>query len=155
MFPFLTGINGVIQQVPRSKKTGVYRSKAEFILAQWLKAQKIKFGYETRRFEYKTRVVRGECEDCGGRAVQRHTYILDFWLPEYDFGLELKGRLEASDRTKYIAVRDSNPLLDLRFIFLSDNKLHKHSSKRYSTWAADNQFKYAIKLPEEEWFTKK
>lgn len=139
----------------RAKKTGVYRSKAEHILAQWLKEKEIKFGYETKRYDYATRVVRGECEDCGGRAIQRHTYILDFWLPEYNFGLELKGRLEASDRTKYIAVREANSKLDLRFIFLSDNKLHKHSTKRYSVWAAENDFKWCIKIPPEEWLMKK
>ena len=131
-----------------------YRSKAERALAQWLKSHKIKFEYETKKYDYNTRVVKGVCDKCGhDKCSQRHTYLLDFWLPEYNFGIEFKGKLTGKDRTKYVSVVGSNPTLDLRLVFIADNRLRKDKPKRYSEWASENNFKYSIKIPDGRWFS--
>ena len=136
----------------RSKPTEMYRSKAEKALADWFSQKKIKFDYEKFQYHYTTRVPSGICDSCGHNKVsQGHWYLLDFWLPEYKFGIELKGRLSGRDRVKMEAVKKENPKEDIRLLFLSDNKIHPSSDKRYSAWANETGYKFAIKQIPEDW----
>jgi hypothetical protein len=50
--------------------------------------------------------------------------------------LEVKGRLTVEDRRKMLAVKKSNPELDIRFVFQAPyNKINKGSKTTYAKWA--------------------
>lgn len=85
--------------------------------------------YETNKLEY---IV----------PASKHKYLTDFKLAENSY-IEVKGRLTASDRKKYILVRDQHPEIILRFFFdKSDNKLYKGSPTTYSAWCEANNFEW-------------
>lgn len=80
-------------------------------------------------------------------------YTPDIKLPNGIF-VEVKGKLDADDRKKMLLVREQHPDLDIRFLFMRDNKLTKASNTTYSAWSEKNGFKYAISadgLIPEEW----
>src|SRR5208282_1664123 len=129
-----------------------FRSQAEANVATWLKQHGIKYGFETEKFKYTSPIKGGRCVDCGGRARKNRTYLLDFWIPSLSFGIEVKGRLGSSDRSKYWDIKESNPTLDLRFLFLSDNLIRSGMPERYSDWAAQKGFPYCIRILNEKWF---
>ena len=143
---------------PKKKKQGPpkFRSKLEQRVAAWLTANGIKFEYETVRLDYRSPVRGGICEDCAGTkgVRQRRKYLLDFWLPDYAFGIEVKGYLDSPSRTKYRDIKKCNPSFDLRFVFGSNNKLTPRRDARYSDWSAANGFDFAVGLPSGEWFSK-
>lgn len=60
--------------------------------------------------------------------------------------------MAASERKKLLDVKSANPDLDLRLVFMRDNKITKRSKKRYSDWAEENGFPWAIGEPPDEWF---
>lgn len=66
--------------------------------------------------------------------------------------LEVKGYLRPEDRMKMVAVKRSNPTLDIRFVFGRDNKLYKGSSTTYSQWAEKNGFKWTVEHIPSEWY---
>lgn len=71
-----------------------------------------------------------------------HKYLTDFQIGEHSF-IEVKGRLLASERKKYLAVRDQHPEITLRFFFdKSDNKLYKGSKTTYGDWATAHGFEW-------------
>jgi hypothetical protein len=81
-----------------------------------------------------------EYEDCKLAYVLQCNYIPDFHLPNGVF-LEVKGRLTSEDRRKMIAVKKSNPDLDIRFVFQAPfNKIYKGSKTTYAKWAEKNGF---------------
>jgi hypothetical protein len=129
-----------------------FRSFAEQNLADWFDRNGVKYEYETRRYSYVSRIKGGVCEKCGEPAVQNRVYTLDFWLPDYDFGVEVKGRLPSNERKKYRDIKKCNENLDLRFLFLANNKLEKDNEKRYSDWAEQHGFPYCIRSIEARWF---
>jgi hypothetical protein len=131
----------------------VYRSRAENALANWLNERKIKFDYETIKLPYTTRVVSGFCDKCGNKKCsQRHVYLLDFWFPKHEFGIELKGRLTGHDRDKMVAVKRDNPEVNIKMLFLSNNRLHPRTEKRYMDWAAEAGYDASVKIPDMRWF---
>tara|TARA_R110000803_G_scaffold35405_1_gene76555 strand:- start:300 stop:656 length:357 start_codon:yes stop_codon:yes gene_type:complete len=71
-------------------------------------------------------------------------YTPDFQLPN-GIIVEAKGRFRtAEERTKMICVRDQNPHLDIRFLFMkADVKLYKGSKSDHGEWATKNGFKWA------------
>lgn len=89
----------------------------------------------------------------------------DLTNPENYIMLEVKGRLTLADRKKMKLVKKSNPELDIRFVFQSDNyltsltprqkKLKKEKipfkKDRYSDWAEKLGFKWCIgpEIPKE------
>lgn len=71
-----------------------------------------------------------------------HRYLIDFELGPNSY-LEVKGRLLATEKRKYLAVRDQHPEITLRFFFdKSDNKLYKGSKTTYAMWAEKNGFEW-------------
>ena len=79
-------------------------------------------------------------------------YIPDFIV--YDrrgnkIYIEAKGRFTSSDRTKMLRVKEQNPTLDIRLVFMQDNYLTKKKIRRYTEWATDNGFPCSVfpKLP--------
>lgn len=133
------------------KRESGYRSGAEEKVAAFLEASGIGFEYETLTLSYEKPVRRGLCKTCAGKKVVKiATYKPDFILENGEI-LEYKGRLTSADRTKLIAVVRSNPDIKIRLLFGSDNKLAKNNNKRYSEWATEHGFDFAIKLPPKRW----
>ena len=130
-----------------------FRSMAELNLANWFDQKGIKYEYEKRKYSYTSNIKNGVCPKCGIPAVQNRVYTLDFWLPDYSFGLEVKGQLVSEERKKYRDVKRSNPDLDLRFLFLANNKLDKRSPERYTDWAAKYHFPASVRAVNPEWLT--
>lgn len=112
-----------------------YRSKLEGKVAAMLP----EVLYETDKLKY---VV----------PESKHTYTTDFKIGEKSY-IEVKGYLQASERKKYILVRDQNPDIKLRFFFdKSTNKIYKGSPTTYADWCEKNGFEYTdlkMGLPKE------
>ena len=72
--------------------------------------------------------------------------------------IELKGRLTAPDRDKMLWVKEHNPELDIRFVFLNDRVINKgkkgkNGKYRNSDWCEDHDFPYHIgEEPPKGWF---
>ena len=128
------------------------RSGAEINVATWLEHNGIEYEYETHKVPYISVIKGGECEKCGGRAVQNRVYTPDFWFPDHGFYIEVKGRLTSSDRKKMRDVKRSNPTLDIRFLFVSNNKITPAKPERYSDWADKYGFPYCLRSVERSWF---
>ena len=117
-----------------------YRSKAEKEFANVLADAKIKFEYEPNRIPY----------------VVSKTYLPDFYLVDYGFYIEFKGYFKPSDRTKHMLIKEQNPLIDIRFVFMNANmKLNKTSKTSYGFWCDQHGFKWAENKIPDEWLTKK
>lgn len=93
-------------------------------------------------------------EDESFMYTKLHTYIPDFTLPNGVL-IETKGRFTSADRTKHRLVKSQHPSLDIRFIFMRDNKLNKTSKTTYTQWAEKNGFKYAVGTVPPEWLKEK
>ena len=117
-----------------------YRSKAEKEFADVLADAKINFAYEPDRIPY----------------VVHKKYLPDFYLVDYGFYIEFKGYFTGSDRTKHILVKEQNPLIDIRFIFMNANiKLNQNSKTSYGEWCDKHGFEWAENKIPDEWLTKK
>jgi len=128
------------------------RSKFELKLAEALHSAGIKYHYERYQYEYYTKVTNGVCDDCAGTCVyKRQWYTPDFFLPS-GIVVEAKGHFTASNRTTLKAVRDAHDSLDLRLVFMADNKINRNSGVKYSDWCEQHGFQYAFKTIPEEWY---
>ena len=117
-----------------------YRSKAEKEFADVLADDKINFAYEPNRIPY----------------VASKTYLPDFYLVDYGFYIEFKGYFKPSDRTKHMLIKEQNPLIDIRFVFMNANmKLNKTSKTSYGFWCDQHGFKWAENKIPDEWLMKK
>lgn len=111
-------------------------SQFERDFAKTLKKKGIKADYEPIRVPY----------------ILECTYVPDFRLSN-GILLELKGELDIISRRKMLAVKQQNPQLDIRFVFMrASNKLRKGSKVTYAKWAEDHGFKWCEGYPPKEWF---
>ena len=78
----------------------MFRSGLEQQVADLLSSLKVKYEYESTKVPY----------------ILQCNYTPDFLLPNGIY-LEVKGRLTVEDRRKMLAVKKSNPELDIRFVF--------------------------------------
>lgn len=109
----------------RKAQLGKYRSKLEIRVAELIPDAL----YESTKLKY---VV----------PASNHTYLTDFELGP-DSYIEVKGRLLASERKKYLLVREHNPQITLRFFFdKADNKIYKGSPTTYGDWADAHGFEW-------------
>lgn len=139
------------------KRDSGYRSKAEEEVAKWLMDHEIAFQYESLKLEYYKTVRGGICLKCGEKSAvkQKRSYTPDFVL-DNGILIEYKGRLTSQDRNKLIAVKESNPDVNLKLLFGSNNKLNKGTTKRYADWAAEHGFDYHIgKQPPKRWLSRR
>jgi len=146
------------------------RSKFEERLAASLTKRGIPYEYETLQLEYYTKVRKGKCSKCGAQrgVIQGHIYTPDFILSKGQTSstrsessssgnvhqqliIEAKGRFTSSDRTKMKAVKEEHPELDIRFVFMGNNKIHKNSDMRYGDWCDKYNFPWTIKEIPSEW----
>lgn len=65
--------------------------------------------------------------------------------------IEAKGYFRWEDMEKMLAVRRSNPGMDIRFVFERNNPVRKGSKMRYVDWAKKHGFMYAIASVPKEW----
>lgn len=111
---------------PRTKKNGGYRSKFEWDVAKVLKKRKVKASYEPETLNY--------------------TLELEY-NPDWKTGgiyLEAKGKFNYIERRKILAVLKSNPGIDLRLIFMRNNKISSKSKTRYTDWCAKHGIKCSV-----------
>ena len=126
--------------IRRGIKEG-YRSGLELDISNQLKDQGVDGHYE----EYKLTYTKPET---------KHTYTPDFYLEATNIYVETKGRFTTSDRQKHIMIRNSNPDLDIRFVFQNPNaKLYKGSKTTYAMWCDKHGFEYSKKSIPTEWIT--
>ena len=86
--------------------------------------------------------------------IIEHVYVPDFILTFKDgrkIYLEAKGYFDALDRRKLMAVKKTDPSLDIRLVFMNDNKVHKASNMRYSDWCNKYGFPFCVKEIPKEW----
>lgn len=129
-----------------------YKSKFEKRIAKQLKDAKVRFEYEKHSYKYQSKVrSAAKCGACGSTSiVVLRSYTPDFFL---DSGIiiETKGKWTAADRYKMLDVREAHPLLDIRMLFMCDNKISRVSKTRYSTWCEKNGLKFAVGKVPQEW----
>jgi hypothetical protein len=129
-----------------------YKSKFEARIAAYLKKMKVPFEYEARTYKYKSRPrMSARCGECGSKNIYvDRRYTPDFFLKNGVI-IESKGKWAAKDRYKMLDVREANPTLNVRMLFMSDNKISKVSKTRYSRWCEDNNIIYAVGTIPKEW----
>jgi hypothetical protein len=119
-----------------TSKSTKYRSRLEERVAALLPPTA---EYESNKLEY---IV----------PASKHKYLTDFKLRDGVF-IEVKGRLLASERKKYILVQEQNPDITLLFFFdKANNKIYKGSPTTYAEWAEKHGFKWTdtkLGLPKE------
>jgi len=144
--------------MPRRARASGRRSKFEDTIAQELDNAGIKYTYETYSYEYDESLRKNlaRCADCGSTNLLRTGwYTPDFFLSN-GVVIETKGRFTAADRRKMVAVRESHPDLDIKMLFMRDNKIHKNSQTKYSDWCVQHQFDYHVgKEVPERWLKRK
>jgi len=134
-------------------KGRTYRSKFEVSIAKELTCLGIKFKYEHKSFSYLDPVPRAECSDCNSKDVfVRRSYTPDFFL-ENGIIIEAKGKLDFAARKKLKAIKASNPDLDLKILFMRDQKISKGSTTLYSEWAYQHGFDYQVTNVPKRWTT--
>ena len=80
-----------------------------------------------------------------------HIYIPDFILPN-GILIECKGYLRSDDRRKHLAVKDQNPDLDIRFVFMSPNGVVGGAKKlTCAKWADKHGFLWAKRWIPKDW----
>lgn len=115
-------------------KGTTYRSIYEAVVAENMFNNRAKFEFEPDRIYYT-------------KPATTHYYTPDFKIKTKKgkvFYVETKGYLDATNRKNMLLVRESNPELDVRFLFQSDNPIRKGSKTYYSDWAKSNGFLYSI-----------
>ncbi len=128
-----------------------YRSHLEVRVADLLTSSGVRYSYEEWSYEYDYPIPRGVCDSCGGQDIYtERTYTPDFFLPN-GIVVEAKGKMTAPVRKKMLAVKASWPDLDLRLLFMRDNKIHKNSTTRYTEWATKHGFPNSVEPIPQEW----
>lgn len=136
----------------KRRSSNRYRSKFERTVASVLTSNKVKFNYEALKIPYKYPVRCDPCPKCGHdeHYVSRN-YISDFSFRQDTLILELKGKLDREDRKKYAALLESNPKLNIRFMFQRNNRILPRSEIRYSDWATKLGVPYCVGELPKEW----
>ena len=102
----------------KEKKEPKFRSNLEKNIADLLTGLGVSYEYESEKLSY----------------TIEHNYTPDFVLPNYTY-LEAKGYWAPEDRRKILAVKKSNPDVDIRMVFQSPyNTISKKSKTTYAKW---------------------
>ena len=83
-------------------------------------------------------------------------YNPDFKITKDDgsiFYIETKGYFPYVDRVKMLAVKETNPNADIRFVFYRDDPVRKSAKMRYSDWSKQYGFEYSIGTVPKDWFS--
>lgn len=115
------------------------RSGVEKSFKAFLDAHEISYEYEAVKFKYSI-------------PASEHTYTLDFivYKPNKHKPLRIetkgvfRGRWPVADRKKHLFLRESDPNIDIRFIFHNPSaKIAPNAKMTVSQWADNNGFKWA------------
>lgn len=129
------------KQPPLWKQLG-FRSSLEHSVAINLEERGHTYDFEPEKIEYS--------------YTETKKYIPDFAVDDLPFRLEVKGWLTPEDRKKMLRVRDSNPDIDIRFVFdKAQNKIRKGSKTTYASWCDKHGFKWCEKVVPDEWLNEK
>ena len=134
----------------------MYRSKYEKRVGQYLTDHEVTYGYEEMSYEYDEplRKNRSRCTECGStNLVRTGWYTPDFFIHTGNrtIIIETKGRFTAADRRKMVAIRKEHPDLDIRMLFMRDNRLTRRSATHYSDWCHKNDYTCAVGMPPDAW----
>lgn len=133
-----------------------FRSGFEQELADQLDRLGVRWEYEAYELPWMRKITNGICLDCKGTNVaQMAKYTVDFYLPEYDFFIEGKGKWVSRDRTKHRTIRRASPETDVRIVFQRDNWLTKTKTQKYSEYCNKYGIVYAIEVIPPSWFKRK
>jgi len=125
------------KSTPEWKELG-FRSGFEYEAALNFDQRGIKYDYEPRAITY--------------MVNEQKKYTPDFKLRDTDFYLEFKGWFKPADRKKALLFRESNPGIEIRFVFQNaDNKIRKGSKTSYGDWCDKNGFKWANRVVPDHW----
>lgn len=117
---------------------GMVRSDFELRVAKDLEKRKVSFKYEEQVLFYEV-------------PARKARYTPDFILSN-GIIVEVKGRLTTADRKKMVLVKESNPTLDIRLLFMrAANPIRKGSNTTYGDWATKKNFKWCDGIVPEEW----
>lgn len=103
-----------------------YKSKFEKSVADLFKLKKITVKYEPDKFNYSLDL----------------TYTPDWKVG--DIYIETKGKFDYPERRKILGVLKSNPGIDLRMMFMRNNKLGKGSKMTYGEWCDKNKVRWSV-----------
>jgi hypothetical protein len=107
-----------------------YKSQLEVLAAALLKRAKVKIEYEPDILKFV-------------QPAKERKYTPDFRLGSRTY-IEVKGKLDAASRHKYVWVSEQNPDVRLYFLFgKADNRITKNSRTTYADWAEKNGFEWA------------
>lgn len=141
------------------------RSSFEEKLKAQLEAEKVKYSYENTRLKYTIpEKEMGYYPDfiIGGDSEKK---LLTFEEIKDKILIEAKGHFDRDTRNKMLWVKKTNPNIDIRIVFESDNYLskltplqrkkkkngEKFKKQKYSDWCLKHGFPYAIKTIPKEW----
>ena len=114
-----------------------FRSEFERNFAHWLIKNDVPYDYEKFYLEYQPKIKK---------------YTPDFYLPKQDIYIETKGFFDFADRQKHLLVKEQNPDIDIRFLFVNaNNKLNKSSKTTYGAWCDKHKILWAEKRIPNEW----
>jgi len=122
----------------QTRRPDGFMSAFEAKMAADLKSAGVPFKYEAGFIRY----IQPE---------KQRRYTPDFILPS-GIIIEVKGKFETEDRQKHLMIRDSEPDLDIRFVFSSSNrKIGKRSTTTYGDWCRKKGFTCAEKFIPPAW----
>lgn len=133
------------------------RSRFEKTVAKQLDDKGMSYEYEKYSYEYDEplRKNQARCAECGSSTLLRTGwYTPDFFL---DNGviIESKGRFTAADRRKMVAVKEHHPDLDIKLLFMRNNRIHKNSQTTYVDWCDKHDYDCAVKEVPDAWLRKR
>lgn len=123
----------------KTSKTFNFRSGLEVKVAKQLESLGVEYDYEPYKIEFL-------------RPAQTSKYTPDFLIEVNGLLVEAKGRFTSQERKKFKLIKESNPDLDLRFVFSNPKaKIGKKSNTTYGMWCERMGFPYAKELIPIEW----
>lgn len=121
-----------------AKKAGM-KSMGEVKCAADMQRRGIAYSYETTTVEYQYQ-------------PQHYTPDFDLYRGDRKIHIEYKGKLDYETRKKLLAIRNSNPDMDIYLVFeKANNKIRKGSKTTYGMWAESKGFKWSEHTIKEEW----
>lgn len=123
-----------------AKKAGM-KSMGEVKFAADLERRKVPYKYEATTVEYQ-------------HKPQKYTPDFDLAIGDRTIHIEYKGKLDYETRKKLLAIRDSNPNMDICLVFeKAGNKIRKGSKITYGMWAESKGFHWSEGVIRDEWLT--
>jgi hypothetical protein len=125
------------------RKSQKKRSKFELSVQRSLKEAGVKFRYEAETYDLWDTVTGSKCAECGSKTIQKRIRYTPDWFLEHGVIIETKGIFTGLDRKKITLLRQQHGV-EVKMLFMRDNKISRYSNTRYSDWCEQHGFDYAI-----------